>query len=162
MKVAQPFTVYKFRTMVPGAEADGARFTSEGDPRMTPCGRFLRRVHLDELPQLWNVLKGEMAIVGPRPERPEFVDVLERTVPYWTRRLLVTPGVTGWAQLRCGYAAEPCEMAEKLSYDLWYVRHRSLLVDVAICLETIGLELRSLLPARARAHWGVAEKGIGR
>jgi exopolysaccharide biosynthesis polyprenyl glycosylphosphotransferase len=156
------FTIYKFRTMVPDAEADGVRLACEGDPRTTSCGRFLRRAHLDELPQLWNVVKGEMAIVGPRPERPEFVDELERTVPYWTRRVLVTPGVTGWAQLRCGYATEPCELAEKLSYDLWYVRHRSLLVDVAICLETIRLELTSLLPARARAHCGVAERGIGR
>jgi exopolysaccharide biosynthesis polyprenyl glycosylphosphotransferase len=156
------FTIYKFRTMVPEAEAGGACFACAGDARTTSCGRFLRRVHLDELPQLWNVLRGEMSIVGPRPERPEFVEVLERTVPYWTRRSLVTPGLTGWAQLRCGYAAEPCEMAEKLSYDLWYVRHRSLLVDVAICLETIGMELRSFLPARVREQWMAAERGIGR
>ena len=146
------FTIYKFRTMMADAEANGACFACEGDARTTKGGRFLRRVHLDELPQLWNVLKGEMAIVGPRPERPEFVEVLERTVPFWTRRSLITPGVTGWAQLRSGYAAEPDEMAEKLSYDLWYLRHRSLVVDLAICLETIGVLLRALAPVRSGAR----------
>jgi exopolysaccharide biosynthesis polyprenyl glycosylphosphotransferase len=156
------FTIYKFRTMVPDAEPNGACFASECDARTTRCGRYLRRVHLDELPQLWNVLKGDMAIVGPRPERPEFVEVLERTVPFWTRRSLLTPGVTGWAQLRCGYAAEECEMAEKLSFDLWYLRHRSLIVDVAICLETIGMELRSLLPARIAADRLSVDRGVGR
>jgi lipopolysaccharide/colanic/teichoic acid biosynthesis glycosyltransferase len=156
------FTIYKFRTMVPDAEADGACFACEGDTRTTTCGRFLRRTHLDELPQLWNVLKGDMAIVGPRPERPEFVEILEQTVPFWTRRSLVTPGVTGWAQLRYGYAAEPCEMAEKLSYDLWYLRHRSLVVDLAICLETIGVELRALLPGRSETTWASVDRGVGR
>jgi exopolysaccharide biosynthesis polyprenyl glycosylphosphotransferase len=154
----RPFTIYKFRTMVPDAEADGPCFACEGDARTTRCGRFLRRTHLDELPQLWNVLRGEMAIVGPRPERPEFVEVLERTVPFWTRRSLVTPGITGWAQLRCGYASEPCEMEEKLSYDLWYLRHRSLIVDLAICIETIGMQLRALAPRRLVG----ARRGVGR
>jgi exopolysaccharide biosynthesis polyprenyl glycosylphosphotransferase len=157
------FTIYKFRTMVRDAEANGACFACERDERTTRCGRFLRRAHLDELPQLWNVLKGDMAMVGPRPERPEFVEVLERTVPFWTRRSLVKPGVTGWAQLKCGYAAETCEMAEKLSYDLWYLRHRSLAVDVAICLETIGVELRALLPVRTtKLGCTSAERGFGR
>jgi exopolysaccharide biosynthesis polyprenyl glycosylphosphotransferase len=156
------FTIYKFRTMVRDAEANGACFACERDGRTTPCGRFLRRAHLDELPQLWNVLKGDMAMVGPRPERPEFVEVLERTVPFWTRRSLVRPGVTGWAQLRCGYAAEAGEMAEKLSYDLWYLRHRSLVVDLAICLETISLELRALLPARNHRRSATVGRGIGR
>jgi exopolysaccharide biosynthesis polyprenyl glycosylphosphotransferase len=155
------FTIYKFRTMVPDAESNGACFASECDARATGCGRLLRRTHLDELPQLWNVLKGDMAIVGPRPERPEFVEVLEQTVPFWTRRSLVTPGVTGWAQLRCGYTAEPCEMAEKLSYDLWYLRHRSLVVDLAICLETIGVQLRALLPGRHEGRWAPV-RGVGR
>jgi exopolysaccharide biosynthesis polyprenyl glycosylphosphotransferase len=156
------FTIYKFRTMVPDAEANGARFACEGDARTTKCGRFLRRTHLDELPQLWNVLRGDMAIVGPRPERPEFVEVLEQTVPFWTRRSLVTPGVTGWAQLKCGYATEQYEMAEKLSYDLWYLRHRSLVVDLAICLETVGLELRAFLPRRGRNGRASAARGFGR
>ena len=148
--------------MVPDAEAEGACFACEGDARATGCGRFLRRTHLDELPQLWNVLRGEMAVVGPRPERPEFVEVLEQTVPFWTRRSLVTPGITGWAQLRCGYAAEQCEMAEKLSYDLWYLRHRSLVVDLAICLETIGMQLRALTPFLDAGPSTSTHKGVGR
>jgi exopolysaccharide biosynthesis polyprenyl glycosylphosphotransferase len=156
------FTIYKFRTMVPDAEANGACFACEGDARATRCGRFLRRTHLDELPQLWNVLRGDMAVVGPRPERPEFVEVLEQTMPFWTRRSLVTPGVTGWAQLRCGYAAEPDEMEEKLSYDLWYLRNRSLVVDLAICLETIGVELRSLLPSGSPTRSTGIVRGVGR
>jgi exopolysaccharide biosynthesis polyprenyl glycosylphosphotransferase len=156
------FTIYKFRTMVPDSETNGARFACERDTRTTKCGQFLRRTHLDELPQLWNVLKGDMSIVGPRPERPEFVEVLEQTVPFWTRRSLVTPGVTGWAQLRCGYAAEPCEMAEKLSYDLWYLRHRSLVVDLAICLETVGVQLHAFLPGGGRDSRAAVARGIGR
>jgi len=158
----RPFTIYKFRTMAPDSETNGACFACERDTRTTKCGQFLRRTHLDELPQLWNVLKGDMSIVGPRPERPEFVEVLEQTVPFWTRRSLVTPGVTGWAQLRCGYAAEPCEMADKLSYDLWYLRHRSLVVDLAICLETVGVQVRALLPAGGRGGRAAAARGIGR
>jgi lipopolysaccharide/colanic/teichoic acid biosynthesis glycosyltransferase len=104
---------------------------------VTRVGGILRRMHLDELPQLWNVLRGEMSIVGPRPERPEFVDLLEQTVPFWTRRLLVKPGITGWAQLRCGYAFDDVSAAEKLSYDLWYLRNRNVVVDLAICFETV-------------------------
>jgi exopolysaccharide biosynthesis polyprenyl glycosylphosphotransferase len=131
------FEMYKFRTMIPAGEAAGtARWAAKGDPRVTRVGRVLRRSRLDELPQLWNTLRGEMSIVGPRPERPEFIRVLEASVPFWNRRLLVKPGVTGWAQVRCGYAADCDGTAEKLSYDLWYVRHRTLLLDVAICAKT--------------------------
>jgi lipopolysaccharide/colanic/teichoic acid biosynthesis glycosyltransferase len=90
------------------------------------------------VPQLWNVMKGEMSIVGPRPERPEFVEMLEQTVPFWTRRLLVKPGITGWAQLRCGYAYDTVSTAEKLSYDLWYLRNRNVVVDLAICAKTVS------------------------
>jgi exopolysaccharide biosynthesis polyprenyl glycosylphosphotransferase len=144
------FTILKFRTMCPDAERDGACFACENDNRATSTGRFLRRTHLDELPQLWNVLKGEMSVVGPRPERPEFVETLERTVPFWTRRSLIKPGVTGWAQLSCGYAAKPEEMARKLSYDLWYLRHRSLALDLAICARTVG----ALVPRRAKEVGG--------
>ena len=131
------FTILKLRTMRPDAEDAGSpRYTQVGDDRVTSVGRVLRRTHLDELPQLWNVLRGEMSIVGPRPERPEFVDLLEQTVPFWTRRLLVKPGITGWAQLRCGYACDDASAAEKLSYDLWYLRNRNVVVDLAICFET--------------------------
>jgi len=133
------FTIFKFRTMRVDAEVKGSpRFAQEDDPRVTRLGRVLRQTHLDELPQLWNVLRGEMSIVGPRPERPEFVDLLEQTVPFWTRRLLVKPGITGWAQLRCGYAFDSSSAAEKLSYDLWYLRNRDVVVDLAICVKTVA------------------------
>jgi exopolysaccharide biosynthesis polyprenyl glycosylphosphotransferase len=133
------FTMLKFRTMRDDAEADGeAIWADENDGRTTSVGRFLRRSRLDELPQLWNVLKGEMSIVGPRPERPEFVDVLRQTVPFWTRRHLVKPGITGWAQVRRGYTSDTVGTAEKLSYDLWYLRHRSLVTDLAICAKTFA------------------------
>jgi exopolysaccharide biosynthesis polyprenyl glycosylphosphotransferase len=131
------FTIFKFRTMDQAAEAPGTPvYAEENDPRVTPSGRFLRRTHLDEIPQLWNVLKGEMSIVGPRPERPEFVRILETTVPFQARRVLIKPGITGWAQLRCDYASDSESAADRLSYDLWYLRHRNLTVDLAICAKT--------------------------
>jgi len=133
----RPFTIYKLRTMRCDAEQNGATFSSKDDPRTTRIGCGLRRTHLDELPQLWNVLKGEMSIVGPRPERPEFIEMIEETVPFWNRRLLVKPGITGWAQVRCGYVSDCEEMETKLSYDLWYLRNRSLLVDLAVCMLTL-------------------------
>jgi lipopolysaccharide/colanic/teichoic acid biosynthesis glycosyltransferase len=119
------------------ARGDDTRmFKAAGDPRITRTGRFLRRTSIDELPQLINVLKGEMSIVGPRPERPEFVSMLESTVPFWSRRLLVKPGVTGWAQVQAGYTSDCDGAATKLSYDLWYLRNQSLTVDLAVCLKT--------------------------
>jgi exopolysaccharide biosynthesis polyprenyl glycosylphosphotransferase len=135
------FTIYKLRTMTCDAESEGATFSSRGDPRVTGLGSFLRRTHLDELPQLWNVVKGDMSIVGPRPERPEFIASLESTIPFWSRRLLVKPGITGWAQLRCSYASDCEGMRRKLSYDLWYLRHRSMLVDLAVCVMTLFVTL---------------------
>jgi exopolysaccharide biosynthesis polyprenyl glycosylphosphotransferase len=133
------FTMYKFRTMDEYAEEPGVPvYAEENDPRVTPSGRLLRRTHLDELPQLWNVLKGEMSIVGPRPERPEFVQMLENTVPFQARRVLIKPGITGWAQLRCDYASDSESAADRLSYDLWYLRHRNLTVDLAICAKTFS------------------------
>jgi lipopolysaccharide/colanic/teichoic acid biosynthesis glycosyltransferase len=98
----------------------------------------MRKTRLDELPQLWNVLKGDMSIVGPRPERPEFLDQLRDAVPFWTRRHLVKPGITGWAQVRRGYTADAEGTADKLSYDLWYLRHRSLVIDLAVCVKTFS------------------------
>jgi exopolysaccharide biosynthesis polyprenyl glycosylphosphotransferase len=133
------FTMYKFRTMEEDAEEPGCPvYAEENDPRVTRLGRVLRRTHLDELPQLWNVLKGEMSIVGPRPERPEFVRILENTVPFQARRVLIKPGITGWAQLRCDYASDSVSAADRLSYDLWYLRHRNLTVDLAICAKTFS------------------------
>jgi exopolysaccharide biosynthesis polyprenyl glycosylphosphotransferase len=139
------FTIHKFRTMRADAEKPGRpAFAERNDPRVTAVGRVLRKTHLDELPQLWNVLKGHMSIVGPRPERPEFIPTLEEAVPFFTRRLLVKPGITGWAQLRRDYASDTEGAADKLSYDLWYLRHRNLTVDLAICARTFStLFLRS-------------------
>jgi exopolysaccharide biosynthesis polyprenyl glycosylphosphotransferase len=144
----RPFTIFKFRTMVADAEPDGEAVWADAfDPRITPVGRFLRRTHLDELPQLLNVLRGDMSIVGPRPERPEFVRNIEEAVPFWNRRLLIKPGVTGWAQVRCGYAADCESTAEKLAYDLWYLRHRNLVIDLAVCVQTARMLLSD-----SRAH----------
>jgi exopolysaccharide biosynthesis polyprenyl glycosylphosphotransferase len=132
------FTIFKFRTMYADAEASGdAVWATAYDPRLTRSGGIMRRLRLDELPQLWNVFRGEMSLVGPRPERPEFIAELSQRVPYWTRRHLIKPGLTGWAQVRQGYAASAEETATKLSYDLWYLRHRSLTVDLAILLRTL-------------------------
>ena len=145
------FTMYKFRTMPADAERPGEPvFAQASDPRASAAGRFLRRTHLDELPQLWNVLKGDMSIVGPRPERPEFVAMLEAEIPFWSRRLLMRPGMTGWAQVRCGYASDCASAAQKLSYDFWYMRHSSLAVDITVCVETALQALDVLDPRRLR------------
>jgi exopolysaccharide biosynthesis polyprenyl glycosylphosphotransferase len=136
------FTIYKFRTMRPDAEPGGAPvWAAEGDTRVTGVGRFMRVTRLDELPQLWNVLRGDMSVVGPRPERPEFLEQLQEELPFWTRRHMVKPGITGWAQVRRGYTADASGTGEKLSYDLWYLRHRSLVVDLAICVKTFATVL---------------------
>jgi exopolysaccharide biosynthesis polyprenyl glycosylphosphotransferase len=136
------FDMLKFRTMKEEAEQPGKPlWAEEHDPRVTTVGRFLRRWHLDELPQLLNVLKGDMSIVGPRPERPEFVAELSREVPYWSRRHLVKPGITGWAQVCQGYAADVESAADKLSYDLYYLKHRALALDLAIAAKTARVVL---------------------
>jgi exopolysaccharide biosynthesis polyprenyl glycosylphosphotransferase len=132
------FTVYKFRTMGRDAEAGtGAVWASKNDPRVTRVGRFLRRTRLDEIPQLWNVLKGDMGFVGPRPERPEFVQWLSGKIPYYPMRHIISPGVTGWAQVRYQYGASLEEAKEKLAYDLYYIKHMSLALDLFIMFETI-------------------------
>ncbi|HET7137544.1 MAG TPA: sugar transferase [Gaiellaceae bacterium] len=133
----RPFTILKFRSMRTDAESFGAVWAEESDVRITRIGRVLRRSRLDELPQLINVIRGEMSIVGPRPERPEFLEMLEASVPYWTRRHLLRPGITGWAQLRSGYAFDSNSTEEKLAHDLWYLRHQGLMIDLVICGRTI-------------------------
>jgi exopolysaccharide biosynthesis polyprenyl glycosylphosphotransferase len=134
----QVFTMLKYRSMRSDAEgSSGAQWAQQNDSRVIPGGRLMRLLRLDELPQLWNVLRGEMSIVGPRPERPEFLEKLEAEVPFWTRRHLLKPGITGWAQIRSGYAADALGTIEKLSYDFWYLRHRSLVLDALICLKTL-------------------------
>jgi exopolysaccharide biosynthesis polyprenyl glycosylphosphotransferase len=145
----RPFEMIKFRTMRPDAEALGIScWACVDDPRATRFGHMLRKTHLDELPQFWNVLRGDMSIVGPRPERPEFISELEQSVPYWGRRLLIKPGLTGWAQIHSGYASDVDGSAAKLSYDLWYLRHRSVLLDLAICMKTFSSLLAG--PGRGR------------
>jgi exopolysaccharide biosynthesis polyprenyl glycosylphosphotransferase len=129
---------YKLRTMRPGTSSK-AQWSSLDDPRVTTIGRFLRRTHLDELPQLINVLRGEMSLVGPRPEQPEFVSRLEQTLPFYQRRHLIRPGITGWAQIRCGYAGSDIGSAWKLCHDLFYMKYRSLRFDLMILLHTLLL-----------------------
>jgi exopolysaccharide biosynthesis polyprenyl glycosylphosphotransferase len=137
------FKIYKFRTMRQDAEADGeVRPTEENDPRVTRIGNFLRVTHLDELPQFWNVLRGDMSLVGPRAERPELVQSFQRKVPFYRARLLAKPGLTGWAQINYGYVATVRDTEVKIEYDLYYIKHRSLAMDFTIMLRTISTVLR--------------------
>ncbi|MGA3068964.1 MAG: TIGR03013 family XrtA/PEP-CTERM system glycosyltransferase [Terracidiphilus sp.] len=133
----RPFSVIKFRTMRQDAESRGAVWATKNDPRVTPLGRFMRRTRLDEIPQLWNVLRGEMGFVGPRPERPEFVQWLSGEIPFYELRHLIRPGITGWAQVRYHYGASLEETKQKLEYDLYYVKHLSLGLDLLIMFETV-------------------------
>lgn len=134
----KPFTLFKLRTMVVNAEKDGAQWSKPGDMRITPLGKWLRKTRLDELPQLWNILKGEMSLVGPRPERPEIIkSQLEDSIPYYNLRHLVKPGVTGWAQVTFRYGFSKEDSLEKLQYDLFYVKNRSFFQDVLIILKTV-------------------------
>ncbi len=135
--MGRPYTLFKLRTMKRNAEKKGAEWAKEKDDRVTRCGKFLRKWRIDEIPQFLNVIKGEMSIVGPRPERPEFQDDLIKQVPHWNCRHLVKPGLTGWAQIRYRYAADANESEEKLSYDLYYIKHASTLVDLQIILSTL-------------------------
>jgi exopolysaccharide biosynthesis polyprenyl glycosylphosphotransferase len=133
------FWVIKFRTMHQDAEADGqAHWAREDDPRITRVGRFLRRTHIDEVPQFLNVLRGDMSVVGPRPERPELIVDLEKQIPFYRARLLTKPGITGWAQVNFGKGASVEGSAEKLEYDLYYIKHRNLTMDLQIIIRTMG------------------------
>jgi sugar transferase (PEP-CTERM system associated) len=135
------FDVLKFRSMRVDAETDGAQWAEENDPRVTRIGAFLRKYRLDELPQIFNVLRGQMSLVGPRPERPEFVNCLKETIPYYAERHVVNPGVTGWAQLRYAYGANEEDALEKLQYDLYYVKNQGLILDLMIILQTVEIVL---------------------
>jgi exopolysaccharide biosynthesis polyprenyl glycosylphosphotransferase len=138
------FKIHKFRTMRQNAESDGeVRMAAEKDPRVTRVGNFLRRTRLDELPQFWNVLRGEMSLVGPRAERPELVSQFQKQIPFYRARLLVKPGLTGWAQINYGYVADVTETSVKLEYDLYYIKHRTLGLDFQIILRTIGTVFRA-------------------
>ncbi len=134
----QVFTVHKFRSMRQDAEAGtGAVWAQAKDPRITPIGGFLRRTRLDELPQLWNVLVGDMSMVGPRPERPEFVAQLTEQIPFYGLRHSVRPGVTGWAQVRYTYGASVEDSMEKLQYDLFYIKHMTIAFDLFVLFSTV-------------------------
>jgi len=137
------FEIIKFRTMNKDAEKNtGAVWTTENDPRITKVGNFLRRTRIDELPQIWNILKGEMSFVGPRAERPEFHDMLQKEVPFYEERYLIKPGLTGWAQINFHYGSSVKDAEEKLKYDLYYIKNRSLLLDLGIILKTIRIALK--------------------
>jgi exopolysaccharide biosynthesis polyprenyl glycosylphosphotransferase len=137
-KGGKPYPVFKFRTMRQDAEKDGqVQLTREKDDRITRIGYLLRRTHIDEMPQFWNALRGEMSVVGPRSERPEWIAEFQKQIPFYRARLLVKPGITGWAQVNYSYYASVEEMAVKLEFDLYYIKHRNLLMDLSIILRTI-------------------------
>ena len=138
-KNGKEFQFYKIRSMVMDAEKTGVQWTTEHDPRITPIGRVIRKLHIDELPQFWNIVKGYMALVGPRPERPQFVKKLEEDIPYYTLRHVIKPGFTGWAQIKFRYARTVLDSRKKFEYDLYYLVHRNLLLDLGIMLKTIQI-----------------------
>lgn len=137
----EPFKIIKFRSMRPDAEKDGAKWATTNDSRVTRFGQFIRKYRIDELPQLLNVFRGEMAFIGPRPERPEFVEQLITEIPYYNQRHNVKPGLAGWAQLNYPYGASVEDSMEKLKYDLYYVKHQSLLLDLLILVRTVEVVL---------------------
>ena len=136
------YMVFKFRSMVQDAEKlSGPVWAQENDPRVTRVGRIMRRLRIDELPQIWNVLKGEMSFVGPRPERDVFVQQLEKVVPYYRERFTVKPGITGWAQVNYGYGASVADAIEKLNYDLFYIKNMSFMMDLLVLMRTVKIVL---------------------
>jgi len=133
----KPYIMYKFRSMVQNAEEYGPEWAGEQDPRITTVGKILRKMYIDEIPQLVNVLKNEMSIVGPRPERPFFVKKLKSEIPYYYKRLSVKPGITGWAQIKHKYDSSLADVKEKLQYDFYYIENISLKLDFKIMINTI-------------------------
>jgi exopolysaccharide biosynthesis polyprenyl glycosylphosphotransferase len=131
------FTIWKFRSMREDAEKSGAVWAGEEDPRITRVGQWIRKMRIDELPQIINVFRGEMSLIGPRPERPEFVHDLEREIPYYAVRHYVVPGITGWAQVKYRYGASIADSLKKLEYDIYYIKNMSLIIDTRIMLKTI-------------------------
>src|SRR5437867_2933027 len=159
----RPYTLYKIRTMRHNCEhLTGPCWSVLGDPRITRVGRFLRRTHLDELPQLWNVLRGEMSLVGPRPERPEFVAGLEVVVPYYRARLAVRPGMTGLAQVQLPADTDLASVRRKLAYDLYYVRQLSLWLDVRVLASTVLYVWGVPFPALCRLFWLPGREAVER
>ena len=138
----RPFSIYKLRSMRLDAEKSGAQWAQKNDRRILKIGKLLRKTRMDEVPQFWNILKGDMAFIGPRPERPEFVDTLAEAIPFYRQRHLVKPGLTGWAQINVAYGASIEDAREKLRYDLYYVKEASLKFDLHVCIRTIGAIMR--------------------
>lgn len=135
------YELYKFRSMRTDAEANGAVWAKKDDPRVTRAGRVIRKIRADEIPQMWNVLKGDMSFIGPRPERPEFVDILNEEIPYYSLRHSIKPGITGWAQVNYRYGASNEDALEKLQYDLFYIKNLSPFLDLLILLRTVRVVL---------------------
>lgn len=133
----KPFKMYKFRSMYSDAEKAGPQLSSEDDPRITPFGRFMRKVRLDEIPQFYTVLKGDMALVGPRPERQFYIDQIVQRAPHYRLLLKVKPGITSWGQVKYGYASNVDEMIERLQYDILYIENMSLAMDIKILIYTV-------------------------
>ena len=140
-KNGKKFMAVKFRTMYNNAEKNGPQWAQISDPRITIVGKFLRKTRIDEIPQLINVLRGEMSFVGPRPERPEFIEKLKEKIPFYETRLLIKPGITGWAQINFPYGSSEEDALEKLQYDLYYIKNRSFIVDLSILLKTVKIVL---------------------
>ena len=134
----KPFMIYKFRSMEEGAEADGPQLAVKGDARITPLGRFMRKHRFDESPNFFNVLRGEMSLVGPRPERQHYIEQIRERAPWFNRVLSVKPGITCWGQVKLGYASDLDKMLERLSYDLLYLENVSLFLDLKIIFYTLG------------------------
>ena len=135
---SRPFKIIKLRTMIVNAEVDGAKWAKKNDKRITVFGNFLRRTRLDEIPQFYNVLKGEMSVIGPRPERPFFVNELSRIIPFYETRHIIKPGLTGWAQVNTRYGSSIDDSLIKLQYDLYYIKHRSVFLDFSIAVKTLS------------------------
>ncbi len=134
----KPYRIYKFRSMVDRAESQsGPKWAEDDDPRITRVGKFFRKWRLDEIPQLWNVLKGDMSFVGPRPERDFFIKELEKEIPYYGKRFTVKPGLTGWAQVSYGYGSSVEDAVEKLNYEMFYIKNMSIILDLVIILRTV-------------------------
>ena len=138
---SRPFTIYKFRTMRTAVVGEEAKFAEQDDVRITRIGKVLRNNRIDELPQLWNVLIGEMSLIGPRPEQLRLIGSIQNEIPAFSLRHSLRPGITGWAQVRQGYADDISATRTKLSYDLWYVNNVSLLVDISIAIRTMRVIL---------------------
>ncbi len=139
-KAGVPFKIVKFRSMIVDAEKkSGAVWAEEDDPRITPVGRFLRKTRLDELPQFWNILKGEMSLIGPRPERPHFVELLSQQITFYPMRHAVKPGLTGWAQVKYAYTSTVDDTAMKLQYDIFYIKYQGLVLDIKVLLKTVAV-----------------------